>query len=88
MFEISYYNGFSDFFEGTARIPDCGERQAERFMKTIRTTCALDCQDACGIDADVEDGRIVRLRGAVDHPYTEGFLCIRLNRFLDRLYGP
>ena len=57
-------------------------------MKTIRTTCALDCQDACGIDADVEDGRIVRLRGAVDHPYTEGFLCIRLNRFLDRLYGP
>ena len=57
-------------------------------MKTIRTTCALDCQDACGIDADVEDGRVVRLRGAHDHPYTEGFLCIRLNRFLDRLYGP
>ncbi|MBI2881347.1 MAG: molybdopterin-dependent oxidoreductase [Candidatus Tectomicrobia bacterium] len=57
-------------------------------MKTIRTTCALDCQDACGIDADVEDGRIVRLRGAEDHPYTEGFLCIRLNRFLDRLYSP
>ena len=57
-------------------------------METIRTTCALDCQDACGIDADVEDGRIVRLRGAKDHPYTEGFLCIRLNRFLDRLYGP
>ncbi|HJM42703.1 MAG: molybdopterin-dependent oxidoreductase [Nitrospinota bacterium] len=57
-------------------------------MKTIRTTCALDCQDACGIDADVEDGRVVRLRGAQDHPYTEGFLCIRLNRFLDRLYGP
>ncbi|MDP7387115.1 MAG: hypothetical protein QF593_13920, partial [Nitrospinota bacterium] len=51
-------------------------------MKTIRTTCALDCQDACGIDADVEDGRVVRLRGAQDHPYTEGFLCIRLNRFL------
>ncbi len=57
-------------------------------METIRTTCALDCQDACGIDADVENGRIVRLRGAEDHPYTEGFLCIRLNRFLDRLYGP
>ncbi|MFQ5692234.1 MAG: molybdopterin-dependent oxidoreductase, partial [Nitrospinota bacterium] len=57
-------------------------------MRTIRTTCALDCQDACGIDADVEDGRIVRLRGAKDHPYTEGFLCIRLNRFLDRLYSP
>lgn len=38
--------------------------------KTVRTTCALDCHDACGIEADVEDGRIVRLRGAKDHPYT------------------
>lgn len=56
--------------------------------KTVRTTCALDCHDACGIEADVEDGRIVRLRGAKDHPYTEGFLCIRLNRFLERLYSP
>ncbi|MFQ5915541.1 MAG: molybdopterin-dependent oxidoreductase [Nitrospinota bacterium] len=63
-------------------------KSANDSMKTVRTTCALDCQDACGIDADVQDGRIVRLRGATDHPYTEGFLCIRLNRFLDRLYSP
>ena len=56
--------------------------------KTVRTTCALDCHDACGIDAEVEDGRIIRLRGAKDHPYTEGFLCLRMNRFLDRLYSP
>ena len=57
-------------------------------METVRTTCAFDCHDACGIDADVEDGRIVRLRGARDHPHTEGFLCLRMNRFLDRLYSP
>ena len=56
--------------------------------ETIKTTCTLDCQDACGVEAEVENGRVVRLRGAEDHPYTEGFLCIRLNRYLDRLYSP
>lgn len=56
--------------------------------KTIRTICTLDCQDACGIDVDVRDGRVVGLRGAKDHPYTEGFLCIRLNRYRERLYSP
>ncbi len=57
-------------------------------LETIKTTCTLDCQDACGVEAEMENGRVVRLRGAKDHPYTEGFLCIRLNRYLDRLYSP
>lgn len=56
-------------------------------LETIKTTCTLDCQDACGVEAEVENGRIVRLRGSKTHPYTEGFLCIRLNRYLDRLYN-
>ena len=57
-------------------------------LETIKTTCTLDCQDACGVEAEVENGQVVRLRGSKVHPYTEGFLCIRLNRYLDRLYSP
>ena len=56
-------------------------------VNTIKTTCTLDCQDACGVEAEVENNRVVRLRGSKVHPYTEGFLCIRLNRYLDRLYS-
>lgn len=56
--------------------------------KTIRTTCVLDCQDACGVLVQVEDGRPTRLLGDPDHPYTRGFLCHRLNRFLDRFNSP
>ena len=52
--------------------------------KTVRTTCTLDCQDACGVLVEVEDGRPTRLRGDPAHPYTRGFLCHKLNRFLDR----
>lgn len=33
-------------------------------------------------------GRVVALRGDPDHPVTDGFLCLRTNRFLDRQYHP
>ncbi|MBI2881277.1 MAG: molybdopterin-dependent oxidoreductase [Candidatus Tectomicrobia bacterium] len=56
--------------------------------KTVRTTCTLDCQDACGVLVRVEEGRPTRLLGDPDHPYTRGFLCHRLNRFLDRFQSP
>jgi anaerobic selenocysteine-containing dehydrogenase len=55
---------------------------------TVRTTCNRDCPDACGIVAEVENGRILRIGGDPDHPVTRGFLCERTNRFLERQYDP
>ncbi len=54
----------------------------------VRTTCNRDCPDACGIIAEVEDGRVTKLSGDPDHPVTQGFLCFRTNRFLERQYDP
>lgn len=53
-----------------------------------RTACNRDCPDACGIVATVADGRITRLAGDPDHPVTQGFLCQRTARFLERQYSP
>ena len=54
-----------------------------------RTACSLDCFDACGIVAHVEDGRIVRLGGDPEHPFTRGALCNKVNHYLrDRFYHP
>jgi len=36
----------------------------------------------------VSDGRAVRLRGVAEHPYTQGQLCPKVNRLLDRVYHP
>jgi anaerobic selenocysteine-containing dehydrogenase len=36
----------------------------------------------------VEDGRAVKLRGDPDHPFTRGFLCQKVSRYLDRVYHP
>src|SRR5437879_1534286 len=58
--------------------------------ETRRTTCNRDCPDACSIlvDVDPASGRALRLRGDPEHPITQGFLCRRTNRFLDRQYSP
>ncbi len=52
-----------------------------------RTLCNRDCPDVCEIVATVEDGRVVRMQGAKDHPYTRGFLCHRTSRFLETQYA-
>ena len=46
-------------------------------MSTLhRTTCPLDCADACGVLAEVDDdGRLVRLRGDPAHGHSRGTLC-------------
>jgi anaerobic selenocysteine-containing dehydrogenase len=56
---------------------------------TRRTTCNRDCPDTCSIlvDVDRSSGRALRLRGDPEHPVTQGFLCRRTNRFLERQYS-
>ena len=34
----------------------------------------------------VEEGRAVRIEGDPDHPVTQGFLCAKVNRYLERTY--
>lgn len=54
-----------------------------------RTACSFDCFDACGVLAEVKDGRILRLAGDPAHPFTRGALCQKVNRYLsERYYNP
>ena len=56
---------------------------------TIHTAvCPLDCPDTCSMRVTVQDGVAVDLRGDADHPFTRGFLCQKMARYLDRVYSP
>jgi anaerobic selenocysteine-containing dehydrogenase len=46
----------------------------------IRTVCAHDCPDMCSLLAHVENGRLVRIEGDPEHPFTAGFACAKVNR--------
>src|SRR3989442_15409652 len=54
--------------------------------KTLRLVCPHDCPDTCGMLVTVEDGKATKLRGDPDHPFTRGFLCQKVTRYLDRVY--
>ncbi|HQR07487.1 MAG TPA: molybdopterin-dependent oxidoreductase [Gemmatales bacterium] len=53
-----------------------------------RSVCPHDCPDTCGMTVAVSDGRAVDLRGDKEHPFTKGFLCVKVNRYLERVYHP
>ena len=52
----------------------------------IRGACPHDCPDTCTTLVTVESGRAVRIAGDPDHPFTQGFLCAKVNRYLERTY--
>ncbi|MCI0662141.1 MAG: molybdopterin oxidoreductase family protein [Acidobacteria bacterium] len=54
----------------------------------IRGACPHDCPDTCSFFVTVEDGRAIEIQGAEDHPTTAGFLCTKVNRYLERTYSP
>ncbi|WP_406699979.1 molybdopterin oxidoreductase family protein [Singulisphaera sp. Ch08] len=53
-----------------------------------KSVCHLDCPDTCSMLVTVEGGVAVELRGDPDHPFTRGFLCQKMARYLDRVYSP
>ncbi len=53
-----------------------------------RSVCPLDCPDTCSILVTVEDGKLVKLQGDPDHPFTRGYLCGKVSRYDERVYSP
>jgi anaerobic selenocysteine-containing dehydrogenase len=54
---------------------------------TVATACPLDCPDACSLDVTVEKGRIVEIDGSNVNPVTDGYICAKVRRFDERVYG-
>src|SRR5688500_2395457 len=54
---------------------------------TVQTACPLDCPDSCTLHVTVEKGRIVKIDGGGTNPATRDFICAKVRRFADRVYG-
>jgi anaerobic selenocysteine-containing dehydrogenase len=50
--------------------------------------CPHDCPDTCAMIYEVEDGRLVEVRGNKEHPMTRGTLCVKLKDYHDHHYNP
>lgn len=54
----------------------------------VKGTCHHDCPDSCGWIVEVADGVAASMRGNPAHPYSQGGLCPKVSKFLDRVYSP
>ncbi|MEP7086728.1 MAG: molybdopterin oxidoreductase family protein [Gemmatimonadota bacterium] len=52
----------------------------------VRGACPHDCPDTCAMLVTIRDGRAIRVAGDPDHPFTRGFLCAKVNRYVERTY--
>ena len=58
-------------------------------LRVVHGACPHDCPDCCALETEVDEhGRAVSIRGRADHPITRGWLCAKVNRYLDRVYHP
>ena len=58
-------------------------------FRVVHTVCSHDCPDSCGVLVTVDaTGRAVKVAGDPKHPVTQGFLCGKVAKYLDRVYAP
>jgi anaerobic selenocysteine-containing dehydrogenase len=53
----------------------------------VATACPLDCPDACSLEVTVDEGRVTKIDGGRANPVTAGYICAKVRRFADHVYG-
>lgn len=49
--------------------------------------CPLDCFDLCSMRAEIIDGKVTKLKGNKEHPITQGFICEKGRKHIERMYS-
>ncbi len=58
-------------------------------FRVVHTVCSHDCPDSCAVLVTVnEEGRAIKVAGDPSQPMTQGFLCGKVAKYLDRVYAP
>lgn len=57
-------------------------------VQRVLGACPHDCPDTCSLVTTVQDGVALRVQGNPDHPSTDGVLCAKVSRYVERTYHP
>lgn len=63
------------------------EPHAPPLATAVETACPLDCPDSCSLSVSVSEGRITAIDGSEANPATRGYICAKVRRFPERVYG-
>jgi anaerobic selenocysteine-containing dehydrogenase len=53
----------------------------------VDTACPLDCPDSCSLAVTISKGRVVEIDGSTLNAPTAGYICAKVRKFGDRVYG-
>ncbi len=57
-------------------------------FRVVHAVCSHDCPDSCAVLVTVNgEGRAVKVEGDPAQPVTQGFLCAKVAKYLDRVYA-
>jgi anaerobic selenocysteine-containing dehydrogenase len=70
-------------------LPEADLQDSTRIRK-VHVTCPHDCPDACSmrVSVDTATGKAIKVEGDPSHPITRGYLCNKVNNYLDYVYNP
>ena len=76
-----------------ARTPDSSPKRDPDIdvagpTAVVETACPLDCPDSCSLSVTVTRGKAVKIDGSERNPVTGGYICAKVRRFGERVYGP
>src|SRR3982750_1479653 len=54
----------------------------------VEPACPLACPDTCSLDVKVQHGKVIEIDGSGKNPVTGGYICAKVRRFPERVYGP
>ena len=56
-------------------------------IETKKSFCRF-CHAFCGTEVDVEEGRVVAVRGDKENPASQGYTCLKGRAEMERMYHP
>ena len=60
----------------------------QKESKYFHGGCPHDCPDTCSMVYEVQDNKLISVKGNADHPMTRGGLCVKLQDYEKRHYHP
>jgi anaerobic selenocysteine-containing dehydrogenase len=63
-------------------------RKERKIVRTTTWSAGPGCHGGCGVLAHIEDGKLVKIEGDPDHPWSQGRLCARCLAMTQYTYHP
>ncbi len=52
------------------------------------TVCPKDCFGSCSLEVEVENGKVIKVKGNHNSPVNQGWICIKGKNYINMIYSP